>query len=46
MLFVEIVNGSALYKYNNGTAVAIGVLDGSVEHFLCYDYAYAWALPF
>lgn len=46
MKFIEICNGSMLYEYNNGTAVAIGCIDGSVEFFSCYDYAYAWALPF
>lgn len=46
MKLIEIVNGSALYLYNNGTAVAVGVLDGSVDFFTCYDYAYMWALPF
>jgi len=46
MLFIEIVNGSALYKYNDGSAVSIGVIDGKVEYFSCYNHAYMWALPF
>ncbi len=46
MEFVEIINGSALYRYNDGTAVAIGVLDGNVDFFDCYLSAYAWSLPF
>ena len=46
MLFVEYVNGYNLYLYNNGTAVAISGLSGEVTFFMCYDYAYMWALPF
>lgn len=46
MLFVEICNGFALYLYNDGSAVSIGVLDGEVKYFSRYDYAYMWALPF
>ncbi|MEG0366568.1 MAG: hypothetical protein RR585_07015 [Coprobacillus sp.] len=46
MKLIECSNGYLIYQYNNGKAVAIGCLDGSVDHFSTYMDAYMWSLPF
>lgn len=46
MLFVEYSNGCNLYRYNDGTAVAIEVIGEEVRFFSNYAQAFAWTLPF